>query len=312
VRDWLDMLDPRLLGVVLQILRTTAWLAILAVVFIPLEQLFALRPQKVFRKAIATDLGYYFLNSLGLGILLSFPLALVGWGAHRIVPAGFLAMVIALPVWARLLAAMVVGEIGFYWGHRWSHEFPLLWRFHAVHHSAEDVDFLISTRGHPVDLVFSRLCELTPMYVLGLASPMAIKGSLIPVLVMLIGQVWGFFIHANVRWRFGPLEWLISTPAFHHWHHTNDGPEVINKNYAPMLPWIDWLFGSLYLPRDKQPQRYGIDQPISPILFGQLLEPFLFWRKDGVPASGPVAQPHADVVSAIEDGGEKLLPGNSA
>jgi len=97
---------------------------------------------------------------------------------------------------------------------------------------------------------------------------------------MFIGIVWGFFIHANVNWRFGPLEWLVSTPAFHHWHHTNDGPAYINKNYAPMLPWVDKMFGTLYLPKDKQPARYGIDQPISPVLFGQLVEPFMFWRKD--------------------------------
>lgn len=279
------MLDPQVLRYLVQIIRASLWLAALAVVFIPLERLFALHPQKIFRKGIVTDVGYYFLNSLVPGFLLSFPLAVLAWGVHRVLPAAFLAMVTRMPVWARLSEAMVVGEIGFYWGHRWSHEIPLLWRFHAVHHSAEDVDFLVSSRGHPVDLVFSRLCEMTPMYALGLASPMSLKGSVIPIVVMLIGTVWGFFIHANVTWRFGPLEWLVSTPAFHHWHHTNDGPEVINKNYAPMLPWVDWMFGSLYLPKDKQPTRYGIDQPISPILFGQLVDPFLIWRKDAAPAA---------------------------
>jgi sterol desaturase/sphingolipid hydroxylase (fatty acid hydroxylase superfamily) len=135
-------------------------------------------------------------------------------------------------------------------------------------------------------MVFTRLCELTPLYILGLASPIGRSGSLIPVLIILVGTMWGFFIHSNLRWRFGPLEWIISTPAFHHWHHTNDGPAFINKNYAPMWPFIDRLFGTLYLPSDKQPARYGIDEPMSPALFGQLVDPFLFWRRSSPSSSG--------------------------
>ena len=289
----------------LQILRLSAWLVILAVVFTPLEQMFALRPKKIFRKGILTDVGYYFLNGIVPGFVLSFPLALLAWWTHRLLPAGFISVIVALPLWARLFAGMVAGEVGFYWGHRWSHEIPLLWRFHAIHHSAEEVDYLVSARAHPVDMVFSRLCELTPMYVLGLASPVAFKGSLVPIVVTLVGTFWGFFIHANVNWRFGPLEWLVSTPAFHHWHHANDGPEYINKNYAPMLPWVDWLFGSLYLPKDKQPERYGIDQRTSPILFGQLVEPFLVWRKPSSPVNGvsrmePDEDPGAKAVADAE------------
>jgi len=271
---------PQVWGTLMQVLRAGMWLVLLAVVFVPLERLFALRPKHIFRKAVVTDVGYYFLNSLLPGFLLGFPLAMVALGVRHFEPAAFLKLMAGLPLWARLSAAAVVGEIGYYWGHRWSHEIPLLWRFHAVHHSAEEVDFLVSSRGHPVDLVFTRMCEMTPMYALGLVSPANLSGTAIPFLLILVGTTWGFFIHANVKWRFGPLEWLISTPAFHHWHHTNDGPAYINKNYAPVLPWVDKMFGTLYLPKDKQPARYGIDQPISPVLFGQLVEPFMFWRKD--------------------------------
>ena len=285
---------PQIVRTLLQILHAGAWLVVLAVIFIPLERLFALHPKKIFRKAVVTDVGYYFLNSLLPAFLLGFPLAAVALGTRHFEPAGFLKLMAGLPLWARLSGAAVVGEIGYYWGHRWSHEIPLLWRFHAVHHSAEDVDFLVSSRGHPVDLVFTRMCEMTPMFVLGLVSPTNLSGT-IPFLLMFIGIVWGFFIHANVNWRFGPLEWLVSTPAFHHWHHTNDGPAYINKNYAPVLPWVDKMFGTLYLPKDKQPARYGIDQPISPVLFGQLVEPFMFWRKDlpvlvSVPLTGEAGE----------------------
>jgi len=96
--------------------------------------------------------------------------------------------------------------------------------------------------------------------------------DVIPLLVMLIATLWGFFVHANLRWRFGWLGFLVSTPAFHHWHHTND--EHVNKNYASMLPWMDKLFGSWYMPKEQWPTKYGIDGTMAPGLLGQLLQPF--------------------------------------
>jgi sterol desaturase/sphingolipid hydroxylase (fatty acid hydroxylase superfamily) len=254
------------------ILRLALWLAILAVIFVPLERFFAVTPQKVLRKAIGIDLCYYFLNSLLPALLLSLPVSLLAWLVHRAVPDGLLAAAAAMPLWARLLAGMVVGEIGYYWGHRWSHEIPFLWRFHSIHHSAEHVDFLVNTRAHPVDMVFSRICALVPIYVFGLGSPSGPSDSVVPVLATVIGTVWGFFIHANLRWRFGPLEWLISTPAFHHWHHTLTGP--INHNYASTLPWIDRIFRTHYLP-GAFPTSYGIKAKLPDSLAAQLAYPLL-------------------------------------
>ncbi len=137
----------------------------------------------------------------------------------------------------RAVAGFVVSEVGYYWAHRWGHEIPWLWRFHSIHHSAEEMDFLVNTRAHPFDMAFSRFAGLVPMYILGLAEPIRTEGSVVPILVIFVSVGWGFFIHANLRWRFGPLEWLVATPAFHHWHHTKRGP--INRNFSANLPWLD-------------------------------------------------------------------------
>src|ERR1019366_3559188 len=99
------------------------------------------------------------------------------------------------------------------------------------------------------------------------------KLDLVPLLVILIGTLWGFFIHANERWRFGWLERLISSPGFHHWHHTNEGR--ISKNYAAMLPWMDKLFGTYYVPKNQWPVKYGIGAPMAAGFPRQILQPFI-------------------------------------
>jgi sterol desaturase/sphingolipid hydroxylase (fatty acid hydroxylase superfamily) len=262
-----------LVGFIMDFLRTSLWFFILMAIFVPIEKLFALHRQPVFRKAFGVDTGYYFLTGLLPKLLLIGPMALLASSLHYVMPSGVQNFSAGLPLWARLAAALVVGEIGFYWGHRWTHEIPFLWRFHAIHHSAEKIDWLVSTRAHPLDIVFVRLCGFIPMYALGLAQPMAGRTiDVVPMLTMIIALVWGYFIHANVRWRFGWLSVLIATPLFHHWHHTND--EHIDKNYASMLPIMDLMFGTWYMPK-AWPSKYGIDAPMPAGIPGQLVHPFL-------------------------------------
>lgn len=247
------------------------WLVLLAVIFPPLEWLFAVRPQRFFRKGLIQDVGYYFINSFVPSLCLAVPLALVASGAHAVLPYRLQAAVATWPLWQRLLAALVVGEVGFYWGHRWMHEVPFLWRFHAFHHSATHVYFLVSARAHPLDETFVRLCGIIPTYVLGLASPLTPTGNLVPALIVIVAQAWGYFIHSNLRLRLGPLEWLISTPGFHHWHHTLGG--LRDRNYASMLPFMDMIFGTYHTPWKQWPATYGIEATLPDSLGGQLMYP---------------------------------------
>lgn len=262
-------------NIVLQdLLRLCTWLLLLALVFVPLERLFSQRGGPVWRRQSLTDLGWYFVNGLLVQRwLLALPLIGLTLLAHRIVPSAWHEWVAQWPLALRLGAALVVGDIGAYWGHRIIHERPLLWRFHAVHHSAERIDWLVNTRAHPLDMALMRFSGMVPIYVIGLVPQGSGAAEPVVLIYMITGTVWSYFVHANVRWRFGFLEQLVATPFFHHWHHTNDSPELHDRNYAAIFPWIDRLFGTLYLPRDW-PQRYGCDTPVAPTLLGQLTQPF--------------------------------------
>ncbi len=255
-----------------QLLQLAVWFALLLIVFAPLERMFGRRKQKIFRRFFCADLLYYFLNGIVPRLLMILPLTVFSAGLHRLTPVAFYSWMAALPLWFRLALALVANEIGGYWGHRWSHEIPFLWRFHAIHHSAEELDWLVTAKAHPVDIFFTHFCAAVPLYIFGLAQPFATRIDPVPVTVAILSTYWAYFVHANVSWRFGALERLVATPAFHHWHHTNDGPEVLNKNFSAMFPWVDQCFGTLHLPK-AWPGKYGSDAAVAPDLAGQLLDP---------------------------------------
>ncbi len=264
------LLSHHLALLVSQVFHLTVWLVLLVAIFVPLEKIFSLRPAQIWRAQTGIDLAWYFINSLLPATIVAVPLAFLAGLLQGTDPGGFYSAVALLPFWLKVLLMLLVNDLGAYWYHRASHAYPALWRFHAIHHSAEHIDWLVNTRAHPVDMVFTRLAGLVPIYLLGLAQVANKTDDLGVALVVVFGTFWTFFIHANVRWRLGPLEWLISSPAFHHWHHTND--EHRDRNFASVFPVIDKVFGTAWLPRHWPPV-YGIDAHVPPTLKGQLMEP---------------------------------------
>ena len=179
-----------------------------------------------------------------------------------------------MPLWLQGLAVVVLGDVLVYWFHRACHTFGPLWRIHAIHHSAESLDWLAAHREHPLDGVLTQLCANLPAMLMGfdvfqLSALAAFRG------------MWSIFIHSNVRVPLGPLRWLFGAPELHHWHHARD--ERVNHNgsllappganYANTAPWLDVLFGTHHVP-DRTDYALGLREPIPGGYFAQLWYPF--------------------------------------
>jgi sterol desaturase/sphingolipid hydroxylase (fatty acid hydroxylase superfamily) len=255
---------------------------ILLLIFVPLERLIPnRRDQRILRRGWLNDTVYLLFNSIiirvGAVLTLGFALA----NTRALVPAGLTGSIAALPLWAAAPLAIMVADVGFYAAHRLFHAVPFLWRFHAVHHSIEELDWLAAHRVHPVDQIFSSLCSALPLALLGFSTEaIAAYGA--------IYLIQSHLIHSNVRLSFGPLQWVFASPKFHHWHHANE-PEAFGHNYSGQLLFMDWLFGTLRIP-DAMPSRYGTDLPVPRIYPLQLLWPLTRpERAVAIPAQEPKA-----------------------
>ncbi len=247
--------------------RLALGFVVLFAIFVPLEALFPLvRRQFWQRPGAGADVIHFFISGAIRKLLVLFALVvLVYWLGFLVYPP-LQKVLTSLPWWVQFVIANVVFDVGAYWGHRWAHAVPFLWRFHAVHHSSEHLDWAAASRLHPLDQTFVRICGVLPVYLLGFSKETF--GALIAFEGLL-----AIFIHANVQWRFGWLEWIVATPAFHHWHHANEDPATSNKNFSGLLPWVDWVFGTMYLPK-RFPTKYGINEPMPPDYAGQMAQPF--------------------------------------
>ena len=219
--------------------------------FVFIEKLFALKKdQPVFRPAWQTDLAHFGVNHLIVGFVLLVTNLLVHRGFGWAFDADVQAFIQGLPFVIELFLILLVADLVQYWTHRAYHEVPLLWRLHAVHHSAKHMDWLAGSRQSIVELLITRTLILAPIYVLGFSK------EVIDAYIVIVG-IQAVFNHANVSVRLGPLSYVIVTPNFHHWHHSQD-TEAIDRNYAAHFAFLDHLFGTAVQADRKWPEHYGV------------------------------------------------------
>jgi len=170
-----------------------------------------------------------------------------------------------IPLQALLMALMV--DSTRYWLHRVSHEWTPLWQFHAVHHSPHRLYTLNVGRFHPIDKGLQFLLDSLPFIAMGV-SPAVLS------LYFVFYAVNGFFQHSNVDVKLGWLNYLMSGPELHRWHHSMVVQES-NTNYGNHLIVWDWLFGTRYLPAQREVESLGLINRQYPTGFlKQMTAPF--------------------------------------
>jgi lathosterol oxidase len=234
-------------------------------IFVPLERLVPARPQAALRSGWSLDLFYY-----GLGCALGrFSDATCIAAALLLRPLFGLAPGLAAtqPGWLQFLEILLIADFTSYFFHRALHRNAWLWRFHKVHHTSQRMDWLAGSRLHPVDKVLGDICQFLPVFVMGFGDH--------PVLAYaLFLGLQNFLCHANCRFDFGPLRWILVTPQFHHWHHCDDA-SMHDRNYGLNLVLLDLLLGTAHFPpRRELPRRYGIAEAAPEGFWAQLAWPF--------------------------------------
>jgi sterol desaturase/sphingolipid hydroxylase (fatty acid hydroxylase superfamily) len=241
-------------------------LFLLGLVFVPMERLWLLREQRIFRDGWQTDLTYFFASHVGIQIIALATMIPAQLFLSWAVRLEFQRAVAAQPLWLQFLEILVVVDFVSYWMHRAFHRVPWLWRFHAIHHSSRQLDWLAGSRLHIVDVIVMRLVGFAPIFVGGFSAP-AVYAYLAFV------SFHAVYIHANVSHRWPGLRHILATPEFHHWHHAAEA-EGIDKNFAVLLPLLDRVFGTAHLP-GRWPASYGtIGDAVPEGWAAQLVYPF--------------------------------------
>ncbi|MGI9598418.1 MAG: sterol desaturase family protein [Acidimicrobiales bacterium] len=237
---------------------------LLFILVVPFEKMFPRHSQKIRRPQVGTDIGYALAGPLlsGIGLAAAVVVAVVSlaWLPGLAVRP----LVGLIPPAIAPLVGIALFDLAIYWTHRWYHEVPILWRFHAIHHSPDHMDWISGFRNHPFDGTL-----IAPAFVFLLAAGFSAEFTGVLAVVQF---VLGIFLHANVRWRLRPLHRLVITPEFHHWHHANE-PGAINSNYSVFLPAWDLIFGTYFMPRHRRPQVYGVTEYVPPGMVAQLWHP---------------------------------------
>lgn len=252
------------------------WFIACFIIFEGLSRIFPSIPnQKILRKGFLTDALYWFVLPVILYTWLSVVLTVSAVGfisgndaeiVSQRITNGF-GPLAELPVILQAILILLFSDFIQYWLHRLFHKGGW-WKYHAVHHSPEEIDWLTGARFHPVNYIIS----------FTLVGILTILMGFSPKAFILLGpfnRLYSGLVHANLNWTFGPLKYVFASPVFHRWHHTTED-RGMDKNFAPTFPFLDVMFGTFYMPKGEQPITFGLrsGEVMPESLVAQIVYPF--------------------------------------
>jgi len=171
------------------------------------------------------------------------------------------------PIGFQAVAMVLFADFLRYWVHRAAHQYSFLWRLHAVHHSTDKLYWVNTGRFHPIEKALQFVFDALPFILLGVAPEVL-------ALYFVFYALNGFFQHSNIDLRFGVLNYIFSTAQLHRWHHSKSIEES-SSNYGNNTIVWDLLFGSWFLPKEKEVKKLGLYNADYPMSFtAQLKTPF--------------------------------------
>jgi ornithine lipid hydroxylase len=170
------------------------------------------------------------------------------------------------PLWVQAVLMILTVDFLRYWLHRAAHQSPVLWRLHAVHHSVERLYWLNTARFHPLEKGLQMALDSVPFLLM-------MVDARVLALYYVAYATNGFFQHCNIDLRYGLLNYVVGSAETHRWHHSRE-PGEANANYGNTVIIWDLVFGTWFLPPQRQVSALGLHQPYPRTFLELMKAPF--------------------------------------
>lgn len=175
------------------------------------------------------------------------------------------------PGWTQFLLMFLLADFIQWNVHRMLHRVPLLWEFHKVHHSVEEMGFAAHLRFHWMETIIYKTVQYIPLAMIGFGLE---DFFIMHIFTTAIGHL----NHANLRITYGPLKYILNNPVMHLWHHAKTLPKDrrYGVNYGITLSLWDYIFNTDYIPHDGKDEPLGFDgmEDFPKTFLSQITYPF--------------------------------------
>jgi len=170
-----------------------------------------------------------------------------------------------------LLISMLAITFVDYWTHRCMHRVPLFWHIHKIHHAPTELNWATRFHNHfGMEILQAPIWTLVSL-ALGASFAVPYVGTLLLTI--------DFFQHANIRVRFGWLNYLISTPEVHRFHHSTN-PAHYDTNFGGTLLIWDHVFGTFHFDRNRPATEFGLPDVVPNGFVAQQIAPLKWILND--------------------------------